>query len=168
MPEEKNSKLSKITEYLKKNKLLTYIIAIILAVVLCLITLGDLGSTDKTSSVDSNIEYIENLEKRLSETLSCVENAGKVKVVITVESGKESVLASKVTINENNGKTEKKEEPITVNGKTVVLRELYPKITGVLIVAEGANNILVKNRLLSATTSLLDVDVKNIEILTMK
>ena len=168
MSEEKNNKLLKITEFLKKNKLLTYIIAVVLAVLLCLITFSDFTTNNSSLNDDSNLIYVENLEKRLSSTLSCVENAGKVKVVITVESGMESVLATKVVINQNNGIVEKKEEPLTVNGKTVVLKENYPKITGVLIVAEGADNIVVKTRLLNATTSLLDVDVNNIEILTMK
>ena len=55
-----------------------------------------------------------------------------------------------------------------LNGKTVVLKELYPKINGVVIVAEGANNITVMRKIQQATTSLLGVDLGRIEILTMK
>jgi stage III sporulation protein AG len=55
-----------------------------------------------------------------------------------------------------------------VNGKTVVVKEMYPKIIGVLIVAEGAGNIGVMTRIQKATTSLLDIEINQIEILTMK
>ena len=44
---------------------------------------------------------------------------------------------------------------------------MYPKITGVLIVAEGANNLSVMNRLQQATMSLLDIDINQIQILSM-
>jgi stage III sporulation protein AG len=168
MSEKKSKNLNNIVDFLKKNKTFTYVISAILAMLLCVFVFGDYSNNNSNLSSDTNIEYIENLEKRLSDTLSCVKNAGKVKVVITVGSGMESVLATKVIMNNNNGIVEKKEEPITVNGKTVVLKENYPKITGVLIVAEGASNISVKNKLLNATISLLDVEAKNIEILTMK
>jgi len=62
---------------------------------------------------------------------------------------------------------ENTEGTITVNGKTVVVKEVFPEISGVIIVAEGANKILVKNKILQATSSLLDVNVNKIEILTM-
>jgi stage III sporulation protein AG len=91
-----------------------------------------------------------------------------VQVVINVESGMETVLATKISINQDNGVLEKREEPLIVNGKTVVIKENYPKITGVLIVAEGVDNIMVKSKLLNATVSLLNVNVNDIEILTMK
>jgi len=104
----------------------------------------------------------------LSKTLSSVSGAGKVSVVITVESGMQTVLASKtVTTSDENG-TKIEESPIIVNGKTVVIKELYPKITGVLIVAQGANNISVLSKLQQATVSLLDIELNQIEILTMK
>jgi stage III sporulation protein AG len=80
----------------------------------------------------------------------------------------ETVLATEKTITETNGGKEVVESPIIINGKTVVLKELYPKINGVVIVAEGANNITVMRKIQQATTSLLGVDLGRIEILTMK
>ncbi len=162
------SKLSSITEFLKKNKTIKYVLAIIVAIIISLLLFGNIFEEQSQTTYDENILYVENLEKRLSDTLSSVENAGKVKVVLTVESGMESVLATKITSSESGGIVERKEEPITVNGKTVIIKENYPKITGVLIVSEGANNISVKSKLLQATMSLLDIDADRIEILTMK
>ena len=168
MSSEKTRILNKVTDFVKKNKLISYLIAIFIAILLSIVLFSGTNSTKNTNEQLDNIEYVETLETRLSDALSSVLGAGKVKVVITVESGMETVLATKVSINQNNGVVERKEEPITVNGKTVVIKENYPKITGVLIVAQGAENISVKTRILNATVSLLDINVNDIEILTMK
>ena len=77
--------------------------------------------------------------------------------MITVESGMEIVTATESG----------SEKPIIVNGKVVILKELYPKVKGVVIVAGGADSIKVKVELLNATVALLDVDPKAVEIYTM-
>ena len=59
------------------------------------------------------------------------------------------------------------EEAKKLNGKTVVIKEAYPKIIGVLIVAKGAENFSVMARIQQAVISLLNIDLDQIEILTM-
>jgi stage III sporulation protein AG len=49
-----------------------------------------------------------------------------------------------------------------------VIKEKFPEITGVLIVAEGGQSISVLKRIQQATVSLLDINLNQIEILTMK
>ena len=78
------------------------------------------------------------------------------------------MLAVKTTVTETSNGTETVETPILVNGKTVVLKELYPKISGVLIVAEGAGNFSVLRKIQQAAVSFLGVELNKIEILTMK
>ena len=80
----------------------------------------------------------------------------------------ETVLAKKITTTENNGIKEVEETPILVNGKTVTLKENFPKIVGAVIVCEGAKNISVVNSIINATTSLLNIDKNQIEIIKMK
>ena len=76
--------------------------------------------------------------------------------------------ASTITTTEDDNGKKMVETPLVVNGKTVALREDYPQITGVLIVAQGAGNIVVLNRIQQATVSLLNIKLNQIEILTMK
>lgn len=156
-------------EKIRSNKKIQYaIIAVLLVVVLLVFFLGFNTNTEqKVVAGDSISAYVSNLESRLSSTLSKVNGAGKVAVVITVESGMETVLAMKTTIKETSSGTETETSPITINGKTVVVKEMYPKIVGVLIVAEGAKNIAIMNKLQQATISLLDINLDQIEILTM-
>ena len=105
---------------------------------------------ESDQTVFNSDNYVSALENRLSKTLSEVDGAGKVSVIITVESGLETIIATEKTISETNGSKETVESPIIVNGKTVVLKELYPKISGVVIVAEGADNIAVMQKIQQA------------------
>ncbi len=170
MSEENNKKpFASVLDKIKNNKFLQYglIIFIILAVILFIF----LSKDSKTTSLENKTEmelYVSNLENKLSSVLSEVEGAGEVKVVITVDGGIETILASKTTTTETQNGKEIVETPILVNGKTVVLKELYPKIKGVLIVSEGAKNLVVLSKIQQATVSLLNVNVNQVEILTMK
>ncbi len=167
--EQKPNRISNIIEVIKNSKATQYALVIILAVIAFLLLSGGFGAENKNLQTNLTTEnYVASLEERLSTALSKVDGAGKVSVVITVESGMETVLASEIITNQTSSGKEVIETPILVNGKTVVLKELYPKISGVLIVAEGAGNISVFNRIQQATESLFNINVNQIEILTMK
>lgn len=161
---------SNILEKIRSNKKVQYLlITILLVVILLIFLLGFKNEQTTTTDLSDQISiYVNSLETKLSSTLSKVEGAGKVSVIITVESGMETVLAMKTTTKENsNGQKEIENTPIIINGKTVVIKQLYPKVIGVVIVAEGAKNISVMNKLQQATISLLDININQIEILTM-
>lgn len=168
MSETENKKLN-LLEKIKQNKKLQMVIIAVLALLAFIIVFETFSSENKTEDVAMTVErYVDDLESRLSKTLRKVDGAGEVSVVLTVESGMQTVLASKTTTTKTDSGTEIVETPIIVNGKTVVLKELYPEIKGVLIVAEGASNIQVLSKLQQATVSLLGVSANKIEILTMK
>lgn len=151
------------------NKKLRICIIAFLIVIVFVILFCNFKSDNKTEyGSDETASYVKDLESRLSDLLSSVEGAGKVKVAITVASGRETVLAMKKTETITDSGTERTEMPVTVNGKTVTIKELNPEITGVLIVARGAGDLRVLTRIQQATASLLDIDINRIEILTMK
>ena len=147
-----------------KSKIYKLIIVIIVIAIIIVLLLTYLPSEKKISTGD----YVSDLEKKLETTLSKVKGVGNISVALTVEGGMETVLAMKTETKQSGNITETIETPILVNGKTVVLKEKNPKIIGVLIVCDGGNNIAVINKLQTATKSLIDVDVKNIEILSTK
>lgn len=160
----------KFFEKIKNNKSIQYIFLGVLSVILIVIfaysfTTREEKNTSSEYTVDS---YVRELEDKLSNTLSKVDGAGKVSVMITVKSGLETVIATEKESVTENGKTITTEVPVMVNGKVVVLMEKYPKITGVLIVAQGADSIIVMQKIQQATVSLLDIEISQIEILTMK
>ena len=165
------SRMSKISiiERLKTDKKLQIILTIFVSVlIIAFLVLGFSKNVESSVSEDKVLSYVNDLENRLIKTLSKVEGVGEVSVVITVDSGMETVLANKTTVSGTGESAKTEETPIIVNGKTVVVKELYPKVCGVLIVADGANNISVMKRIQQATVSLLNINVGQIEILAMK
>lgn len=151
----------------KKTQIITLVILFLLLIIMLIFSLVDTKSKN-TASGDSVLEYVSDLENKLSEKLSMVEGAGKVSVVIKIDSGFETVLATEKTTTTENGKTTVVEKPVYVNGKTVTTKELYPKISGVLIVLNGTKSLTVQNRIQQATMSLLSINLSQIEILTGK
>ena len=159
---------TRFLDKIKNNKKITYVVvAILMFFCFYILSLNLTASTSDAEKDGSIYYYVSELEDPLSEILSSIEGAGKVKVAITIKSGMETVLAMKTTTTEGVNGKETVTTPIILNGKTVITKEIFPEITGVLIVAKGADKIYVKNKILQATSSLLDVNVNKIEILTM-
>lgn len=52
-------------------------------------------------------------------------------------------------------------------GKPVILKEIEPKVKGVVVVAQGANDARVKLELYKAVMTLLGVESSDIEIFAM-
>jgi len=169
---------------IKNIKNFEMIIAVILGAVILLIYFGNFSSSESGSKTMneymSSMEYATFLEKKLGSTLSAISGAGKVEVMITLESGPELIIATstdkKTTTTESSGnKTESitvVENPIIVtqNGssKPLVLMEILPKVKGVIIVSQGANNVKVKLDLLNAIQALLSITPSNIQIFSSK
>ncbi len=150
---------------LKKIKT-EYLILAAVFIVAIIILIGAItpAKTQTASSASAVDDYVVTLEKKLKNCLSEVKGAGKVDVIISVASSMQTVFATETTVTNS----VKKETTVTVGGKPVVLKETYPEISGVLIVAEGADNIAVKVDLLNACEVFLSVTEDKIKILSMK
>ncbi len=166
----KNKKQNNFIDMIKENAFIKKLIIIGLAFLVLGIFFYSIfiEKTPENHNLTDVENYVEYLEDKLENTLKKVEGVGDVSVVITVSSGKETVLASTIKTSNENGVLITEESPVIINGKTVVLKENYPEITGVLIVAGGGNDIGVKYRLQTATASLLKIGIDKIEILSMK
>lgn len=165
MNEKSKNKFS-LKELFKKIKP-EYVLAVAAAIaVIALFASGLSQSSEQSQSEISTAEaYVDMLEGKLSAELSKIKGAGKVSVIISVERGITSELAAETNASQDGEKTQ---SPIIVNGKPIVLGELYPEIRGVVIVAQGGDKLAVKMSILNAVKVFLDIDANKIEILTMK
>ncbi len=109
--------------------------------------------------------YVENLENKLSGTLSGVKNAGKVSVLITVDGCVESIYATDEKIVEEDGKKIVTTTIVTSAGKPMEIGKKFPDIIGVVVVAGGADDIGVKMALLDAVTTSLKISCNKVQIL---
>ena len=167
-----------------KNK--KYVIAIGLIILLIiLLTFLPLNNGQKqpvTTAVkqvttrDDNYETT--LEKKLASMLVKMEGVGSVSVMVTTVSNEEKVLAEDTT--SHTQRTEEKDQSggsrmtnntqltndvVLQNGNTpYVIKEYAPEIKGVFILAEGADNSVVKNQIIDAISKLLEVPVHKISV----
>lgn len=187
----KESFFSKLP-FFKKLKSIKHIELVVAVLIICVMFLIYFGTTSKADAstqsasiadiqYTSASQYAKELEEKLEKTLSQIQGAGNVSVVITLESSSELIIAKTVETTKksesvtDNGVTTKTEnieiveKPLIVSGKNgeepIILLEVMPKITGVVVVAQGANDVNVKLNILKALQALLTIPSGNIEIL---
>lgn len=145
---------------------------------LLLIMLSELGggtnvSLDISQSVE-NEAYIESMETKLGKLVEQVSGAGSCHVMLTLEQGAQYVFASesKKVIDETqsrdgteNSKIQQKdnsENKIVVLEENGVSRPLVetsrePKVKGVVVVCDGGNSSIVRERVTEVVTTVLGI-----------
>lgn len=148
-------------------------------VALVLLLLTELSGGEEVPSPQSDTaeyakEYTESLEKQLSELLEEIDGAGKVEVMITLESCYENVYAKGYSTqqdsDENGAQSQVTEEYIIVkNGSSteecLVVKVYEPIIKGVAVVAEGADNIQVKKAITETVCALFDISSNKVSVI---
>lgn len=135
-------------EKLKNVKHIELIIVLIFVVVLILIYTSSFSSSKskKESTTKSSeltiVDYIDNLETDLEETLSKIKGVENVKVMITLDY-KDAIVEDNI-----------------INTST------FPNIKGVVIVAKGVENTNVKLNVLKAVEAVIEINSGCIEILS--
>ncbi|MEN6313696.1 MAG: stage III sporulation protein AG, partial [Clostridiaceae bacterium] len=131
---------------------------------------GSAGGSSLTAASSAD-----DTELKLKSLLSQMQGVGKVDVMVTYYTSKEEVPA--YDIKRNQSSTDEKDseggtrrvseeeyestlayEDSSSGGKSpVILKELEPEVKGVLVVAEGADSVVVRERVINAVAVLLDV-----------
>mgnify|MGYP003297434133 FL=1 len=99
----------------------------------------------ETASIDTSLEYEEELELRLEEILSQMEGVGEVEVMITLKPS---------------AKTQDK-------SFTYTAQNAYPEVEGVFVVSQGGDDSSVKLAITEAIQALFGIDVHKIKIVKM-
>ena len=161
--------INQMRTVLTDGKKTALLFAAALAGVLLITVAGMLASSqnEKTSMSEPSLEkYIADMEERLCRTVSRIDGAGKVNVFISAENSFETVYASNATLDESgdetkSSKTTQKQLAYANNrsqGETpVVVKQLCPKISGILIVCEGGADSTVRAEIQNAVSVAVGV-----------
>ncbi len=181
----KGGLLSRFSKKLRENKkleLLVYGLIILAVLLLYLSTLlpgKQSGAQPDPVTLGSAATGQQDVEARLQEVLSSIRGAGQVEVMITYETGPELVPAMSTDVNSNTSETTggsgstssqrtESSRPATVSGsdgtQPIVLTEKQPEVRGVIVVAEGAADIMVMLDLQRAVQTVLNVPASCIEV----
>lgn len=116
------------------------------------------------------------LEKRLEETLSLIDGAGRVRVMITLKDTGEKVVEKDVarrTETDSGGSqnTDQSQSSVYARDGSVetpyISNELTPQVEGVLVVAQGGGNSMVKQNILQSVMALFPLEAHKITIVKM-
>lgn len=103
----------------------------------------------------------ESEEEKLSEILSKISGVDDVSVMVTYYGTGEKDIAyeTKSETANNEGRNERSEDKKAVmsGGEPVIVRETYPRVKGVIVIAEGADNAQIKKAISDAVVAVLDV-----------
>lgn len=176
MKDETRSALRRLGEKLKEYKYVALVLLLGL-VLLMLPTGAEREKPEETPMVSvSALPESDDLEGRLEEILSLIDGAGRVKVLLTMETDGEHVLAgdSRGSLEEGGGETRREWErsAVIISGsgqeEAVEVTYRYPVYRGAVIAAEGADSAGVRLALLNAVKAATGLTAEAVEIVKLR
>lgn len=127
-------------------------------------------------------DYEKKIKHELKEILSEIKGVGEVKIMVSLEDTAERIPAfNTTTVNENTNENDStggarkvvredlKQEVVTAGGDSLmIIKEVKPNVKGVIVVAEGAEDIIVKEKLYSAVKTVLGISGNKVEVYSSK
>ncbi|CUX43244.1 stage III sporulation protein AG [Clostridium sp. C105KSO13] len=135
------------------------------------------------SPSDSQEEYAQYLERRISKALEHVQGVGKAEVMITLKSSGQNIVekdqkSSNQNTNEEDSsggtrsvkentadKTSIYEQSSDGSSSPYVSKRLTPEIEGVIVIAQGGDNAVVVENITEAIQALFGVEAHKIKIM---
>lgn len=124
---------------------------IALMIIIFLFSLSDSGSKTSESAADPAVlseavlseidQYEQRLEERLAEIIKAIEGTGEVHIMITLERTEESVYSDR---------------------ETSVAATITPTIRGALVICEGSENVIVRQKVTDAVCKVLGISAARV------
>lgn len=171
---------------LKKDQIL---IGILVGVLLLVIALpqgsGEKGSVAKIPEATAEASVQESdtavMESRLEEILEQVQGVGRAKVMITLKTSGKKTVEKDINVSEDTGSSgenqesvSRREEESTVfqrdgegNELPFVVEETAPVVEGVLVAAQGGDNLTVAENIMEAAQVLFGVEAHKIKVMKL-
>ena len=99
---------------------------------------ADLAVLSKTAEID---EYEQRLEERLAEIIGNIEGTGEVHIMITLERTEENVYSDR---------------------ETSVAATITPIVRGALVICEGSENVIVRQKVTDAVCKVLGISAARV------
>lgn len=165
--------LKKTTGKLKQNKNLIIIAVAFIGVMLLLLGGTKQKACDEKKSEESfdEAQYIESLEKRVSDMVSEIKGAGSGRVIINIVSTTESVYVkenkSSYDSTDDKSKGETEDSVLTLtdgdgNEYALVTKQIMPQIGGVTVICEGGEDSYVKAMVTEAVCTVLNIGANKV------
>lgn len=189
--EEIIEKIKKHIENLNNNKFINYLFIILVVSIILLIGINFFVEQKKVVGMEEvkvresvvESDYSSLLEKKSEDILGKLNGVGEISVMITLEDTSEKVPATNTTktiettkeLDSEGGTREVNREDITTqmvnksnDGSLVLLKEIKPNVKGVIVVAEGANDPVIMEKLYEAVKTVLGISGNRVQVYSSK
>lgn len=179
---------------LEDKKIIGYLIVILISASLILTFLKgispkeqkDIKGVIKEDSSEYNSEvrvedYAGILEKKLVHILKKLEGVGEVSVMLTLEDSSEKIPAANTTKSRESTKEtdaeggireitreDESKQLLNSSDNIVVLKEIRPNIKGVIVIAEGAENAEILEKIYLAVQTVLGLTTNKVQVFSSK
>lgn len=158
--------LKLIKEFLSSNnKIKIYLILATIAILLLMFIRTDSEENKSSSEGSINFEYESKYEqditKELVNIISQIKGVGKVSVMLTIESTPVYVYSEDVQKTIDSKKTE---TVILPNKEALIKRIDTPKVSGVLVVCTGGDNPSVREKVINAVSTVLNISSSKVYV----
>lgn len=150
-----------------------YFIAVIAVGVLLLTVSFPKQQTAQEQTTAQSSFDLTAFQKELAQSLSRIDGAGRVEVMLSLESGEESVFASNVnestqSSDTSNSESYQSETAVVSDGSygetPILIKNKYPAFRGAVILCEGADNSSVCLEITNAVTALCGISSDHVSI----
>ena len=160
----------KITHFLGKYK---YVLLVLFAgVVLMLLPGKQETQPESIQSSQQPTQEAVSLDKQLEAVLSAIDGAGRVQVLLTVESGEKTLYQYDEQTVAGEGGSTKKDTVIVTNGdrgQSGLIQQIDPpRYQGAVVLCQGADSAYVRLCIIEAVSKLTGLGTDRICVLKMK
>lgn len=145
-----------------------FAVAILIAVILFFFLTNTSGKGLFSSNKEEVLDYATSLEDKLEKIFSSVEGVGKVSVFISTNGSSSEIVLKESEEKVEQGVKTRVEKVVLVNGKPYVISTENPKIIGICVVCEGADNLGVQVKITEILLTTLKLDANCVRIIKMK
>ena len=151
---------------------------ILAGVLLMLVTLPQGSKETEQAEEETTQQFdLEAFEQQICSSLSAIDGVGRIEVMLSLETGEESVYASDVTQSSQssgeNASSENYQSTMSIlsdggyGERPVLVTSNYPTFRGAVIICDGADDSRVQLELTEAMSSLCGISSDRVSVLKM-
>lgn len=164
----------KMQLFTKEFKKFRYpLLVLLLGVAIMCMPLGAMDGKDSNEGERKSFTYTEDdLETRLEELLTCVEGVGKVKVLLSVDTGTVRSFQADTQVRSSDETQEMQSQTVilSASGEDFPLETAveYPTYRGAIVVCDGADKASVKLKVIQAVSGTTGLGADRITVIKMR
>ena len=123
------------------------------------------GGAPQDSSAEDAARVERELEQRLTDIISQIDGVTSPQVMVTLDRTSERVFAEEVKSSSSGDSLSSENSPALTGSKDALEKSvILPKVRGVAVVCGGAENMLVREKVVNTAARVLDIGVSQVYV----